>query len=156
MQIEYEIITQGNIKKLENGAIINRYTHIVKGAEIGKNVMIGEFCYIARTAIVKDNTRIQNHVSIFDGVEIGKNVFIGPKVCFTNHHNPQDRLKRKELDEFIPDKIIVGDNATICANVTIIAPCKIGIKSRIGAGSIVLNDIKDEERKNGLIKGKKK
>jgi len=152
MKTEYEIITGQNIKRLENGSIIHRYSHVVKGAEIGENVMIAEHCYIGGSAIIGDNSRIQNHVSVFDGVEIGKNVFIAPKVCFTNHHNPQDRLTRKETDEFIPDKIIVEDNATICANATIIAPCVIGEGARIGAASVVLTGILAKEQKNGLIK----
>jgi len=150
MRTEYEIITGQNIKRLSNGAVINRYSHIVRGADIGDGVMIGEFCYVARTAIIGDNSRVQNHVSVWDGVEIGKNCFIGPKVCFTNHHNPQDRFKRE--GEFIPDKTIIEDNATLCANATIISPRVIKQGSRIGAASIVLADVEEGAQKNGLIK----
>jgi len=150
MRTEYEIITGQNIKRLSNGAVINRYSHIVSGADIGDGVMIGEFCYVARTAIIGDNSRVQNHVSVWDGVEIGKNCFIGPKVCFTNHHNPQDRFKRD--GEFIPDKTIIEDNVTICANSTLIAPLVIGEEVRIGAGSTVLRDIKSNEEVNWLVK----
>jgi UDP-2-acetamido-3-amino-2,3-dideoxy-glucuronate N-acetyltransferase len=156
MQTEYEIITEGNILKLENGAIINRYTHVVKGAELGDNCMIGSFCYVGKDAKIGKNTRVQNHVSVFDGVDIGSNVFIGPHTVFTNYRNPQDRLTREEGQEFVPDKTTVGDNATICAGVVIIAPAVIGAGSRIGAGSVVLKDIGEEERKNGLIKNRGK
>jgi len=155
MQLEYDIVTGSNIRKLSNGTIVNRFTHLVQGCEIGKNCMIGQGCYVARDAVIGDNTRIQNHVSIFDGVEIGQNCFIAPKVCFTNHHNPQDRLKRKESEESIPDKTIVSDNVTICAAAVLVAPIKIAKGSRIGAGSIVLRDVKENEQANGLIKGKK-
>jgi UDP-3-O-[3-hydroxymyristoyl] glucosamine N-acyltransferase len=157
MQTEYEIITGPNIKKLENGAVINRYSHVVKGAHIGKDVMIGSFCYVAQTAKIGDNTRIQNHVNIYDGVELGTSVFVGPHTVFTNHHNPQDRFERIASNgEFIPAKTIVGDNATICAAVVVIAPCNIASNSRIGAGSVVLKDVGEGEQKNGLIKSRGK
>ncbi len=157
MQTEFEIITQGNIRKLVNGAIINRYCHIVKGAEIGDNVMIGEHCYVGQAAKIGDDTRIQNGVSIYDGVDIGSGVFIGPNVTFTNHHDPRDRNDRdKQKKGNERDKTIVGNNATICAAVTIVAPCKIGPGAMVGAGSIVLRDVLKDENKNGLIKGKTK
>ena len=154
MKTEYEIITSANIKRLSNGAVINRYSHIVKGADIGDNVMIGEYCYIARTAIIGNNSRVQNHVNVWDGVEIGENCFIAPKVCFTNHRDPQERLNRE--GEFIPDKTIIEDNVTICANATLISPCHIKSGARIGAASIVLGDVEENERKNGLIKKRRK
>ena len=155
MEVEFEIITGPNIKKLDNGAVIHRFSHVVKGAQIGSNAMVGSFCYVAKTAKIGDNTRVQNHVNIYDGVELGTSVFVGPHTVFTNHHNPQDRFERLVTNgEFIPDKIIVGDNATICANVTIIAPSKIGEGARIGAGSVVLKDIAAKEQKNGLIKNR--
>lgn len=154
MQIEYEIITEGNIKKLENGAVINRYTHVLKGAEIGKDVMIGEHCYIAKTARVGDKTRVQNGVYIWDGVEIGYNCFIGPGVRFTNHYDPHERHQADRV--YNPAKTIVKDNATICAAaIIIVAKDKtrvIGEYARIGAGSVVLRDINYTEKKNGLIK----
>jgi UDP-2-acetamido-3-amino-2,3-dideoxy-glucuronate N-acetyltransferase len=153
MQTEYEIITGQNIKRLENGAVINRYSHIVKGAEIGVNVMIGSFCYVARTATIGDDTRIQNNVSVFDGVVIGKGVFIGPNVTFTNHHDPRDIVEREEKGEFIPDKTYIGHGVIICAGVVIVAPCRIGKGARVGAGSVVLANIKAGETKNGIIKG---
>lgn len=152
MYTEYEIITEGNIKRLENGAIINRYTHVVRGAYIGKDVMIGEFCYVAKGARIGDYTRIQNHVSVWDGVEIGKNCFIAPKVTFTNCNDPAARLTREGGEEFIPDKTIIGNEVTICAAVVIVAPCSIGSGARVGAGSIVLRDIAADDKKNGLIK----
>jgi UDP-2-acetamido-3-amino-2,3-dideoxy-glucuronate N-acetyltransferase len=154
MEIEFEIITQGNIKKLDNGAIINRYSHVIRGAKIGRDCMIGEHVYIGRDAIVGDGTRIQNGVSVVDGVTIGKNCFIGQNVCFNNSHNPALRREREDHEEFIPEKTNIADNVTICANVTITAPCEIKEGSYVGAASIVLRDIKEDEKANGLVKGR--
>lgn len=152
MQIEADIITEGQKRILPNGAVINRYSHVVAGAEIGKDVMLGSFCYVSPTGIIGDYCRIQNHVNIYDGVTLGKNVFVGPHTVFTNHHNPQDRLTRPPGTKNIPDITLVGDDVTISANVTIIAPCNIGDRSMIGAGSTVLRNMKADERSCGVIK----
>ena len=58
MEIEFDIISGENIRKLDNGTVINRYCHIVKGAKIGRDCMIGQGCYIARDAVIGDNTSI--------------------------------------------------------------------------------------------------
>ena len=156
MQTEFEIITEGNIKRLPNGAIINRYCHVVKGAEIGENAMIGEHCYIAKGAVIGERTRIQNGVNVFSGVNIADDCFIGPNVSFTNCHYPQTRYKRiKENEEFIPEKTTIGACTVIGAAAVIVAPCVIGSNALIGAGSVVLRDIKAKEKANGIVKGKK-
>jgi acetyltransferase-like isoleucine patch superfamily enzyme len=154
MILEYDIITQGNIKRLDNGAIVNRYSHIVKGADIGKDVMIAEHCYIASGVIIGDKTRIQNFVSVWDGVTLGRNVFIGPAVAFTNCHDPHERHDPDR--QFTPDKTYIGDNATIGAGCTIIAPCRVGEFARLGAGSVLLRDLEPNEHKNGIVKAGKK
>jgi UDP-2-acetamido-3-amino-2,3-dideoxy-glucuronate N-acetyltransferase len=130
---------------LENGTRIYEYSHVVKGATIGKNCMIGQCCYIGGQAVIGENTRVQNNNNVFDGVILGKDVFIGPGVNFTNDHDPSVRLHKI-------DNTVIREGATICANVTIIAPCDIGPGARIGAGSIVLRDVKENERVNWLVK----
>lgn len=150
MILEYDIVTQGKIVKLENGTIINRYSHIVKGAEVGKNCMIAEHCYIAGRSKIGNNVRIQNYVSVWDGVEIRDDVFVGPRVTFTNHNDPHDRHKDGVSD--YPHKTIIHKGVTLCAACIIVAPREIGEYVRIGAGSVVLKDIAAFEKRNGLIK----
>lgn len=140
MKIENDIITVEKPIKLENGTVINRFSHVVAGAEIGDNCMIGEHCYISKAAIIGNDVRIQNLNNIWDGVVLEDNVFIAPSVCFTNHHNPHDRHNR---NVFRPDKTIVKEKATICTNCTIVAPKVIGKNSIIGAGALILINIPD-------------
>jgi UDP-3-O-[3-hydroxymyristoyl] glucosamine N-acyltransferase len=149
MIIDNDIITTHVPHKLHNGSTIHRFSHVVKGAEIGSNVMIGEHCYIARDTIIGDNTRIQNANNIYDGCRIGENVFIGPRVAISNHHNPSINSTK-----FIADKVIIGDNAVLCINCTIVAPRNIGKNSLIGAGAVVIRDIEDNEKYYSLYKDK--
>lgn len=147
MVIQNEIITLDKRIVLENGTIVNRFTHILPGATIGENCMIGERCYIGSKAIIGDRARIQNGNDLWDGVIIYDDVFIGPHCNLTNHHDPSDRGGK-----FTPDETIICDGAVISTNVTIIAPCKIGSKARIGAGSVVLRDVMKKEQVNWLVK----
>ena len=133
-----------------NGAKNNQYCHVVKGAMLGENMMIGEHGYIANGAIIGKNTRIQNHVSIWNGVILGENVFVGPMVIFTNHRDPSKRLSRKEY--FKPDETFISDNVTISAGAIIVAPCRIAEGVLIAAGSVVLRDLGAQEKAYGLIK----
>ena len=151
MIIESEIITVDKPFVLPNGTIIHRFSHVLEGAEIGRNCMIGEHCYISRDVKIGDGTRIQNGNNIYDGCEIGKNVFIAPRVAMSNHHDPQIRD-----GIFVPDKIIIGDGAILCINCTIIAPCQIGRNSKIAGGAVVLRDIADNETYYSLYKDRYK
>jgi len=132
--------------KLSNGARIYEYSHIVKGATIGPNVMIGQNCYVGAKARIGENTRVQNGNNIWDGVNILFDCFIGPCCNFTNDHDPSDRQNHRI------DKTMVMPGATLSTNVTVIAPCVIGSKAMIGAGSVVLRNIKPGERVKWLVK----
>ena len=149
MIIEQEIITMDKPFELPNGTIIHRFSHVLEGAEIGKNCMIGEHCFISRMTKIGDGTRIQNGNNIYDGCSIGNNVFIAPRVAMSNHHDPQIRV-----GIFVPDEVIIGDGATLCINCTIIAPCRIGRNAKIAGGALVLRDIADNETYYSLYKDK--
>ena len=149
MKIEIDIITSMNVCKLANGTIIFQYSHIVKGAEIGKDCIIGSDCYVGGKAKIGNEVRIQNGNNIWDYVEIGNKVFIAPVVTLTNDHDSNLRFKR--LDKAV-DYIIICEGATICTNSTIVAPCRIGKNGFVAAASIVLRDIKAFERVYGVIK----
>jgi UDP-2-acetamido-3-amino-2,3-dideoxy-glucuronate N-acetyltransferase len=154
MEIEFEIITGENIRRLENGTILNRYSHLIRGCQIGKDCMIGERCYIAATAKIGNNVRIQNGVNIWDGVTIGDDVYIGANVLFTNHPDPHER--HQEDRKFEVHKTIVKKGATISTGSIIVVGKKgdrvIGEYARIGVGSIIIKDIKQQETVNGVFK----
>lgn len=93
------------------------------GANIGKNLFIDHGCgvVIGETAIIGDN------VTIFHGVTLG--------------------TTGKELGKRHPtikDNVLIGANATILGNLVI------GKNSKIGAGSVVVNDVKDNTTVVGI------
>lgn len=150
MTIDCEIVTLDKPVKLSNGTVVNRFSHVCKGAQIGDDCMIGEHVYIASGAVIGERVRIQNINNIWNGVELGDDVFIAPAVCLTNHHDPRGRFTEKH---FTPDKTIIGRRATVCTNATIVAPCIIGENSMIAAASIILANVPSDFTAYGIWKG---
>ena len=129
---------------VDNGANIGddtkiwHFSHICSKAIIGKNVIIGQNCYIDNNVIIGDDCKIQNNVSIYDGVTIGNNVFVGPSVVFTNDlypkaHHPNNLWNIKKT--IINNYCSIGANSTIICGVTLHTGCL------IGAGSVVTKDV---------------
>ena len=113
---------------------------IRENAKIGKNCVISKGVYIDKNVIIGDNCKIQNSALIYDGVKIKNNVFIGPGVVFTNDHFPRADDKNWKIKE-----TIVESGASIGANATILCGIKIGKKSMIAAGSVVIGNVGDSE-----------
>ena len=86
------------------------------GANIGKNLFIDHGCgvVIGETSIIGDN------VVIFHGVTLGT--------------TGKESGKRHPT---IKNNVLIGANATILGNITI------GENSKVGAGAVVLNDVKE-------------
>lgn len=115
------------------------FSHIMAGARIGKNCVLGQNVHIAPGVVIGDNVKIQNNVSIYTGAKLEDDVFCGPSCVFTNVTNPRSELKRHHLYE----RTLVRRGATIGANATIICGATIGRYAFIGAGAVVRGNVPD-------------
>lgn len=120
-----------------SGTKIWHFSHILAGAEVGEDCVIGQNCSIAATAIIGSGSKLQNNVSVFDGVRLEANVFCGPSCVFTNVLTPRADINRSSA--YLPT--IVEEGATIGANSTILCGVRIGRRAMIGAGSVVTKDV---------------
>lgn len=125
--------------RIGSGAKIWHFSHVMAGAEIGPECILGQNVFVASTAKIGGHVKIQNNVSIFDGVELEAEVFCGPSVVFTNVINPRSLIPRRE--EF--KKTLVRRGATLGANATILCGITIGSYAFVGAGSVVTKDVPD-------------
>ncbi len=129
---------------VDEGAVIGdkskvwHFAHVMPGARIGSDTVIGQGCYIANVQI-GSGVRIQNNVSVYDSVTLEDDVFCGPSCVFTNVVNPRSAVQRK--DEYLPT--LVKRGASIGANATIICGATIGEYAFIGAGAVVRGDVPD-------------
>lgn len=125
--------------EIGKGTQIWHYSHIMSGAHVGPDCMIGQNVFIASGAVLGSRIKVQNNVSIYDGVILEDDVFCGPSMVFTNVINPRSFLSRKK--EF--RRTLVKRGATIGANATIVCGYTIGSYAFIGAGTVVTRDIPD-------------
>jgi UDP-2-acetamido-3-amino-2,3-dideoxy-glucuronate N-acetyltransferase len=135
------------------GTRVWQFVVILPGARIGRNCNICSHVFIENDVVIGDEVTIKNGVQIWDGVRIGNKVFIGPNVTFTN-----DRVPRAWRRDRAVIETYVGDGASIGANSTILAGCRIGRYAMVGAGSVVTRDVGDFElwygnpaRKRGYV-----
>jgi UDP-2-acetamido-3-amino-2,3-dideoxy-glucuronate N-acetyltransferase len=122
-----------------SGTKIWHFSHIMAGARIGKNCVLGQNVHVAPGVVIGDDVKIQNNVSLYTGVVLEDGVFCGPSCVFTNVTNPRSEIKRHHLYE----RTLVRRGATIGANATIICGSTIGRYAFIGAGAVVRGNVPD-------------
>jgi len=124
--------------QIGEGTRIWHFSHILKGTKIGKDCTIGQNVMIGPDVVVGDRCKIQNNVSLYKGIVLEDGVFCGPSCVFTNVYNPRAEVERKE--EFRTTYVERG--VTIGANATIVCGIRVGAYAFIGAGAVVIRDVK--------------
>ncbi len=120
------------------GTKIWHFSHIMPNCSIGQNCNIGQNVVVSPQVILGDNVKVQNNVSIYTGVICEDDVFLGPSMVFTNVINPRSAVNRK--NEYM--KTTVKKGVSIGANATIVCGNDIGEFAFIGAGAVVVKEVK--------------
>ncbi|MBI4381070.1 MAG: Gfo/Idh/MocA family oxidoreductase [candidate division NC10 bacterium] len=122
--------------EIGEGTRIWHYSHVMPGATIGRDCVLGQNVFVGRNVRMGDGVKIQNNVSVYEGVELEDYVFCGPSMVFTNVINPRSEIERKQ--EF--RKTLVKRGATLGANCTVLCGVTIGRYAFVGAGAVVTKD----------------
>ena len=121
-----------------NGTKIWHFSHIMSNCTLGENCNIGQNVVVSPQVVLGNNVKVQNNVSIYTGVNCEDDVFLGPSMVFTNVINPRSAVNRK--NEYMITTVKKG--ASIGANATIVCGNDIGKFAFIGAGAVVVKEIK--------------
>lgn len=124
--------------EIKEGTKIWHFSHIMSNCMIGENCNIGQNVVVSPQVILGNNVKVQNNVSIYTGVICEDDVFLGPSMVFTNVINPRSAVNRK--NEYM--KTTVKKGVSIGANATIVCGNDIGEYAFIGAGAVVVKEIK--------------
>ena len=124
--------------QIADGSKIWHFSHIMSNCTIGNNCNIGQNVVVSPQVVLGNNVKVQNNVSIYTGVICEDDVFLGPSMVFTNVINPRSAVNRK--NEYM--RTTVKKGASIGANATIVCGNDIGEFSFIGAGAVVVKEIK--------------
>jgi len=124
--------------RIGEGTKIWHFSHIMKNSIIGENCNIGQNVVVSPEVVLGNKVKVQNNVSIYTGVICEDEVFLGPSMVFTNITNPRSAIIRRDQYE----KTRVKKGASIGANATIVCGHNIGEYAFIGAGAVVVKDVK--------------
>lgn len=115
---------------LEEGVAMGPYCHMRTGAHLGKHVHVGNFGEIKKSYL-GPGTKM-GHFSYIGDSQIGADVNISAGVITCNF----DGSKKHETQ--------IGDSAFIGSDTMLVAPVKVGNRSKTGAGAVVTKDVPDD------------
>ena len=111
--------TLGPFARLRPGAVMEEDSHI------------GNFVEMKKSRLGKGSKA--NHLTYLGDAEVGEKVNIGAGTITCNY------------DGVNKSKTIIGDNAFIGSNSSLVAPVQIGATATVGAGSVITSNIADEQ-----------
>jgi UDP-2-acetamido-3-amino-2,3-dideoxy-glucuronate N-acetyltransferase len=123
--------------EIGEGTKIWHFSHIQKGAKIGRDCVFGQNCNVANDVVIGSNVKVQNNVAIYTGTVIEDDVFLGPSCVLTNVTNPRSQVNRHALYE----TTLLRRGCTIGANATIVCGVTIGMYAFVAAGALVSKDV---------------
>lgn len=123
-------------RHIGEGTRVWAFTHLMKGARVGKNCNIGEHCFMENGVEVGDDVVVKNGVALWVGVKIESGVFVGPNAVFTNDKVPRAKLYRQQYE-----RTVVRRGASVGANATLLSGIEVGEFALIGAGSTVTTTV---------------
>jgi bifunctional UDP-N-acetylglucosamine pyrophosphorylase/glucosamine-1-phosphate N-acetyltransferase len=115
---------------VEDGADIGPYSHVRGGSVIGAGVHVGTTAEINR-AHLGEGTKV-GHFSYVGDATVGAGVNIGAG-AITANYDGRDKHRTE-----------IGDGAFIGSDTVLVAPLRIGLSARTGAGSVVTRDVAAE------------
>ena len=107
------------------------YARLRPGAIMEEDSHIGNFVEMKKTRLGKGSKA--NHLTYLGDTEVGEKVNIGAGTITCNY------------DGVNKSKTIIGDNAFIGSNSSLVAPVNIGAMATVGAGSVITNTVEDEQ-----------
>ncbi|CCQ11312.1 N-acetylglucosamine-1-phosphate uridyltransferase [Pseudoalteromonas luteoviolacea B = ATCC 29581] len=143
--------------KIGNGAVIKANT-LIEEAVVGAKCTLGPYARLRPGAIMEEDSHVgnfvemkktrlgkgskANHLTYLGDTEVGEKVNIGAGTITCNY------------DGVNKSKTIIGDNAFIGSNSSLVAPVEIGAMATIGAGSVITSKV--EENQLAVARGKQR
>lgn len=111
-------------------AIVGPYARLRPGAQIGRDVHIGNFVEVKKS-IIEDGAKA-NHLSYIGDARVGARANIGAGTITCNYDG---------FDKHFTD---IGADAFIGSNTALVAPVKVGDGANVGAGSVITKDVEKD------------
>lgn len=115
---------------IENRVDIGPFGHLRKGAHLAEDVHMGNFGEVKASYLGKGSK--MGHFSYIGNADIGEDVNIGAGTITCNY------------DGVHKHKTEIGKGSFIGSDTMLVAPLRIGERSRTGAGAVVTKDVADD------------
>jgi bifunctional UDP-N-acetylglucosamine pyrophosphorylase / glucosamine-1-phosphate N-acetyltransferase len=129
---------------VEDGAVIHSFSHLV-GARVGKKASVGPFARLRPGTRVGEGARIGNFVEVKEAlVEAGAKAnhlsYIGDAVVGANANVGAGTITCN-YDGSDKHRTVIGRDAFIGSNSSLVAPVEIGAGAYIGSGSVITKNV---------------
>ena len=112
---------------LEDGTTVGPFARLRPGARLSAGSKVGNFCEV-KNADVGPGAKV-NHLTYIGDATIGANANIGAGTITCNY------------DGFLKHKTVIGADAFIGSNSSLVAPVTIGDGAYVGSGSVITDDV---------------
>ncbi|SDZ04679.1 UDP-N-acetylglucosamine pyrophosphorylase /glucosamine-1-phosphate N-acetyltransferase [Jannaschia faecimaris] len=114
---------------VSDGCIIGPYARLRPGAELDRNVRVGNFVEV-KAATIHEGAKL-NHLSYVGDAEVGARANVGAGTITCNY------------DGVFKHQTIIGEEAFIGSNTALVAPVTVGNGAMTGSGSVITQDVPD-------------
>ncbi|MCW8093224.1 bifunctional UDP-N-acetylglucosamine diphosphorylase/glucosamine-1-phosphate N-acetyltransferase GlmU [Alteromonas sp. ASW11-130] len=161
--IDINVVMQGTVKignntsigancvlidcEIGDNVVVDSHS-VIEGAKVSENCVIGPFARLRPGAVMKPNAKVGNfvemkksilgegakvnHLTYLGDAEVGAKANIGAGTITCNY------------DGVNKSKTIIGENAFIGSNSSLVAPVKIGDGATVGAGSVITSEVSSD------------
>jgi bifunctional UDP-N-acetylglucosamine pyrophosphorylase/glucosamine-1-phosphate N-acetyltransferase len=113
--------------KVGDGCRCGPFAHLRPGAVLGKGARVGNFVEVKNSQLGEGASAA--HLAYLGDATVGGRANIGAGTITCNY------------DGFEKHATVVGEEAFVGSNSTLVAPCTIGDRAVIGAGSVITHDV---------------
>lgn len=147
--VEADVIIEPNVffgpnVHVASGALIHAFSHI-EGAKIGVNAEIGPFARLRPGANLGEKSKVGNfcevkNAEVGKGAKINHLTYIGDAVVGASSNIGAGTITCN-YDGYNKYKTVIGENAFVGSNSSLVAPVSIGNNAYIASGSTITDDV---------------
>ena len=109
------------------GAIVGPFARLRPGASLGEGVHVGNFVEV-KNAVLGPGVKA-NHLAYLGDATVGRGTNVGAGTITCNYDGARKH------------RTIIGENAFIGTNTSLVAPVQVGDRAYIGSGSVITEDV---------------
>lgn len=117
------------------GVVVWDWCKVRRGAKLGAYCVVGDYVEIGPGVTIGAGTHIGAGAQLHSPARIGARVHILPRVFLSNDRYPD------LCSDFVPQGVVIGDDAVVCEDVSIVGGVKVGAGAVLCMKALVVKDV---------------